>query len=126
MRGETIKLMVAAVDQDENPLLSSIRAYYTEPSAEVDVGEGRRTIQGECTTLFYHVFATESSATLVLEPVGICERSPFSVHINLLSCSRGFQHNKDRCTCERRITEYLGNSTACNIDSQSIEKDQFG
>ena len=125
MRGENIKLTVAVVDQDENPVLSSIRAYYNEPSAEVDVGEGRRTIQGECITLFYHVFATASSATLVLEPVGICERSPFSifsVHINLLSCSRGFQHSKDRCTCERRITEYLGNSTACNIDSQSIER----
>ena len=84
MRGETIKLTVAAVDQVENPVISVIRAYYNEPSAEVDVGEGRRTIQGECTTLFYHVFATESPATLVLEPVGICERSPF--FCNISSC----------------------------------------
>ena len=125
MRGETIKLIVAAVDQDQNSLISVIRAYYNEPSSEVDVGEGRRTIQGECTTLFYHVFATESPATLVLEPVGICERSPFSaisVHVNLIPCSSGFRQDKDRCVCEERIMEYLGNSTACNIDSRSIER----
>ena len=125
MRGETIKLTVAAVDQDQNSLISVIRAYYNEPSAEVDVGEGRRTIQGECTTLFYHVFATEFPATLVLEPVGICERSPFSaisVHVNLIPCSSGFRQDKDRCVCEERIMDYLGNSTACNIDSRSIER----
>jgi predicted outer membrane repeat protein len=125
MRGEVVNLILVSLDQDNNPLLSTIRAYYSEPLADIDVGEGRRTVHSGCTSLSYHVFTSEQSVTLVLQPVGICERSAYSaitVQINLLPCSRGFQLSKDRCVCEIRITDYFGNAAVCNIDTQSIER----
>ena len=74
MRGETIKL----TDQDENPGLSIIRAFYVEPLAELDVGEWRNTANRMCTNLSYHIFTVESSATLVLQLVDKCEDSTLS------------------------------------------------
>jgi hypothetical protein len=126
MRGETVELALVVVDQDKNPLLSIVRAFYNERQADVNVGEGRRPVRSQCTRLSYHVFTSEPSVTMVLEPVGICERAPFSIftiHITLFPCIRGFQLSKDRCVCERRITEYFGNNVVCDINTQSIKKE---
>ena len=122
MRGETIKLTAISVDQDENPGLSIIRAFYVEPLAELDVGEWRNTANRRCTNLSYHIFTIESSATLVLQLLDKCQDSPLStitVHIQLTTCSRGFELINDRCTCDRRLAQYFD---VCNIDTRSVKR----
>ena len=131
MRGETIKLTATSVDQDENPGQSTIRAFYAEPLAELDVGEWRKTANRMCTNLSYHIFTVESSATLVLQLLDKCENSTLStitVHIQLTPCSRGFElHNNtcacdrrnDRCICDRRLVQYFDD---CNIDTRSVKR----
>ena len=122
MRGETIKLTAISVDQDENPGLSIIRAFYVEPLAELDVGEWRNTANRMCTNLSYHIFTVESSATLVLQLLDKCQDSPLStitVHIQLTPCSRGFELHNNTCACDRRLAQYF---EVCNIDTRSVQR----
>ena len=122
MRGETIKLTAISVDQDENPGLSIIRAFYVEPLAELDVGEWRNTANRMCTNLSYHIFTVESSATLVLQLLDKCQDTPLStitVHIQLTPCSRGFELHNNTCACDRRLAQYFD---VCNIDTRSVQR----
>ena len=123
MRGEKIEVLVTSVDQDSNPLPSIIRASYEETAADLGEGEGREKISN-CTTLTYHIFTVDSSASLVLQPEGVCERSVLSIltiDIEMVNCSRGFELKKDRCVCDWRLSRYL-NVTVCHINMQSVER----
>ena len=122
MRGETIKLTATSVDQDENPGLSIIRAFYVEPLAELDVGEWRNTANRMCTNLSYHIFTIESSATLVLQLLDKCENSTLStitVHIQLTPCSKGFELHNNTCACDRRLAQYFD---ICSVNSRSVQR----
>ena len=126
MRGQSIPLLATAVDQDNNLRDASfIRARYNESSAKLGEGEGIIKTGSNCTRLTYHIFTNNiSSATLVLQPEGYCERSDFSsiaVHIIVTSCSRGFEKNEDRCECDSRLTNHSPQATIiCNIDDNTI------
>ena len=123
MRGETVNVSVTSVDQDSNPVPSVIRANYEKTTANLGEGEGRNRLNN-CTTLLYHIFSVDSSAKLILQPEGVCERSPLSnlaINIEIVGCSRGFEQDKDRCVCDRRLTKYL-NITICLIDNLSVER----
>ncbi len=121
-RGQTIDLIGTAVDQDNNPKASLIRASYGKISDQLGKGEGIKETGSECRNLSYHVFTTNSSAVLTLQPDGYCERSDFSiitVHIDVVPCSKGFELNGDKCECDKRLTDFFS-ITACDIDTHSI------
>ena len=124
MRGETVEAIVVSVDQDENPVPSVIRTGYENTTANLGEGEGRNRLNNSCTTLRFHIFTVDSSARLIMQPEGVCERSPLSslaIIITLVNCSRGFEQSKDRCVCDRRLTQYL-NVTNCLLEPQSVER----
>ncbi len=124
MRGETVKVTIAGLDQYRHPLKSFIKASYRQISTQLDKGEERKELFDQCEEVPYHVFSTQSEATLILEPDRPCGQSLFStitVNITVIPCSNGFEQIKDRCVCDRRLTEYL-NITVCDVDSQFITK----
>lgn len=121
MRGNTIPITLAAVDQTETERASVIRASYNEIRAELDKGEGNREINGSCSELYYHIFTAETSATLTLRSDGPCSNSQLSlieVHINVVPCAQGFEQSEDRCVCDRRLANY----TDCHIDTLSVQR----
>ena len=124
MRGETLEAIVTSVDQDENPVPSVIRIGYEKTTASLGEGEGRNRLNNSCTALRFHIFTVDLSAWLILQPEGVCERSPLSnltILIQLMNCSRGFEQSKDRCVCDRRLRQYL-NVTNCLLATQSVER----
>lgn len=123
MRGESLTVTIAALDQDDNLVPSIITASYTERlSAQLKQGERSQDIANKCTELKYHIFTVLSAATLVLEPT---ENShPLSnliAYIHIVPCSRGFEQQGNACVCDRRLNNRL-NITVCDIDAQSIHK----
>ena len=126
MRGDSVKVSVTAVDQDRNPVPAIIRATYGVTTAVLGEGEGRIQFNGSCRTVAYHIFTADTSATLILHPEGVCERSSLSfvaINFKIVSCSQGFELNKDRCVCDGRLVRYL-NITTCFIDTQSVQRKQ--
>ena len=124
MRGETVVATVISVDQVENSVLSVIRTGYEKTTASLGEGEGRNRLNNSCTALRFHVFTVDSSARLILQPEGVCERSPLSslaIKIQLANCSRGFELSKDRCICDRRQRQYL-NVINCLLETKSVER----
>lgn len=122
MRGETVTLTIAGLDQDANLIPAIIRAAYMEISAQVGEGEGRTEISNKCHELDFHVYAESSPATLVLGPEGPCGDSSLStltIGITVVPCSTGFEQDKDRCICDRRLNGY---TTNCNIDTRSFKR----
>lgn len=91
MRGESVFVNINAVDQTEYPLISIIKANFKTLSAQLDKGEGRKEVNGNCSELSYRVFTTSTFSTLELHPDGPCDRSPLSsitIHISVLPCSK--------------------------------------
>ena len=123
IRGETMTLTIAALDQDENPVTAVVGASYRELSAQVDKGEERKEILAGCKAIHYNIYAIKSAATLILSPEGPCSDSPLStitVHITVMPCSTGFEQCEDRCECDRRLHEYI---SVCDIDSRSVKRE---
>ena len=123
IRGETVKIALSALDQDENSIPATARASYREISAKVDKGEERQDVLKKCEGLNYRVFATDFAATLILKPEGPCSDSPLStitIHITVMPCSTGFEQCEDRCECDRRLHEYI---SVCNVDSRSVKRE---
>ena len=122
MRGETVTLTLAGLDQDANPIPAIIKAAYMEISAQVGEGEGRIEISNKCQQIDFHVYAESSPATLVLAPEGPCGDSSLStitIGITVAPCSTGFEQDKNRCTCDRRLNGY---TTNCNINTRSFKR----
>lgn len=78
MRGEAVVVYLTGVDQTEYPLIST---NFKSLSAQLDKGESKKEVSGNCSKLSYHVFTTNNSATLELHPEGPCDRpaSPFTL-----------------------------------------------
>ena len=120
--GQIINLLGTVVDQDNNPKASYIRAGYTETSAEFGKGKGRRETGNNCSKLSYHIFTRNPSATLVLQPEGVCESSSFSsvtVYIEIKSCPSGFEQKEDRCECDKRLSNHF-KDIVCDINADTI------
>ena len=126
VRGQEFAMWGIVVDQDQNPKASFIAAGYVEPEAKLGEGEGRKkTGNKTCVVLSYHIFSTNTSATLILRPEGFCERSDFSsitISISLQPCRRGWERNGDRCVCERRLKYF--NISSCNISADSVKRER--
>ena len=124
MRGEAIRLALAALDQDGNPVAGVVRARYEEIDAQLDKGEVKRQLLGgNYTDTSYHIFTNKSRANLVLWPEGVCSESKLStikINISVVPCMRGFEQNYDRCICDRRLKQL--NVTSCHIDARTISK----
>ena len=125
IREEQINLHGVVVDQDQNSKESIIAADSIEPEAKLGEGEGRR-ITGDktCVVLSYHVFTHDALATLILRPEGYCERLNYSsttISIVLQPCPRGWERNKDRCECDRRLKYF--NITSCNITGDTVKRE---
>ena len=96
MRGEGMTVTIAALDQDENIVPSTITANYREASsAQLKQGERSRDINNSCAELKYHIFTHLYTATLVLEP----SENPYplfniTIHVHLVPCSRGFEQQR--------------------------------
>ena len=119
--GQIINLLGTVVDQDNNPKASYIRAGYNKTSAELGKGEGRRETNN-CTNLSYHIFTRNTSATLVLQPEGVCASSNFSsitVYIEVKSCPSGFEQNEDKCECDKRLSNRF-KGIICDINADTI------
>ena len=120
--GQMINLLGTVVDQDKNPKASYIRAGYAETTAELGKGEGRRKTGNNCSELSYHIFTRNYSATLILQPEGICESSVFSVvtvYIKVKSCPRGFEQIDDQCECDKRLSNRF-KGIVCDINADTI------
>lgn len=125
IKGQTVDLLMAVVDQDEIPVTSFISANYKETLADLDKGESRQLVYNNCTTYSYHVYTEICLATLVLQPEGPCQRSPLStliIHLTVINCTRGFEQLKDRCICDRRLLNYLRNVT-CSVNALTISRE---
>ena len=124
MRGEAIRLALAALDQDGNPVAGVVRARYEEIDAQLDKGEVKRQLLGgNYTDTSYHIYTNKSRAILVLWPEGVCSESKLStikINISVVPCMRGFEQNYDRCICDRRLKQL--NVTSCHIDARTISK----
>ena len=126
MRGQSLVVSVAALDQDENPVPSIISASYRETlSAQLKQGENSRQILGRCTDLSYHIYTSNmtNETTLVLESLEDPCRpslSTVAIRIRMQPCSRGFEQQEKECVCDRRLTEHFGISV-CDINTYSIE-----
>ena len=115
-------MLGTVVDQDNNPKASYIRAGYTETTAELSRGEGRRETGTNCSKLSYHIFTRNHSATLVLQPEGSCASSDFSsitVYIEVKSCPSGFEQNDDQCECDKRLSNRF-KGIVCDINAETI------
>ena len=122
VRGQTINLLGIVVDQDKNPKVSHIRADYSETTAELGKGEGRRETGNTCNELSYHIFTRNNSATLVLQPEGGCEFSNFSsvkIDIKIKPCPQGFENHNDRCECDKRLSSRF-DDLVCDVDAGTI------
>ena len=120
--GQMINLLGTVVDQDKNPKASYIRAGYNETTAELGKGEGRRETGNNCSKLSYHIFTRNHSATLILQPEGICESSNFSsvtVSIKVKSCPRGFEQIDDQCECDKRLSNRF-KGIVCDVNEDTI------
>ena len=120
--GQIINLLGTVVDQDNNPKASYIRAGYNETTAELGKGEGRRETGKNCSKLLYHIFTRNHSATLILQPEGICMSSNFSsvtVYIEVKSCPRGFELNDYQCECDKRLSNRF-KGIVCDINADTI------
>lgn len=105
-RGEAIELIGVVVDQDKNIISSSIIADY---SSTVTLGKGETTkkIDAKCTRLSYHIFTSNTSATIFLQPEGYCQHSSSSriAVVVKVFCSSGFEEHNDECVCDRRLSD---------------------
>ena len=120
--GQTINLLGTVVDQDNNPKASYIRAGYNETTAELGKGEGTRETGNNCSKLSYHIFTRNHSATLILQPGGICMSPNFSsvtVYIEVKSCPHGFEQNDDQCECDKRLSNRF-KDIVCDINADTI------
>ena len=119
-----MKLIV--INQVGTPIWAKIGAEFEEREVELEVGEKIQTLQKECTELFYHIFSVKTSANLILKILDyqFCEKqSLLVIPIQLLNCSTGFELKVDRCVCERRLLEHLGNDTVCyNVNEKLVTK----
>ena len=85
-------------------------------------GEGRRKTGNNCSKLSYYIFTRNHSATLILQPEGICESSNFSsvtVSIKVKSCPRGFEQIDDQCKCDKRLSNRF-KGIVCDINADTI------
>ena len=122
MRGEFVSIRISALDQYEKPVPAIVRSSYKEITAQIGKGEDRKEIFSRCEELQYRVYSRSSEATLVLMPEGPCADSPLSIitiHITLVPCSVGFEQDKDRCICDRRLTDYI---SLCDIATHSVHR----
>ena len=122
MRRGVLSIGITALDQNKNSVPAITKANYKELSAQIVKGEERKKIPDRCKELQYHIHSTSSEATLVLGPEGPCTDSPLSiitVHITLVPCSVGFEQDKDRCICDRRLTDYI---SLCDIATHSVHR----
>ena len=123
MRGESMKLTVAAIDQDGNLVHSIITASYKEAlSAQLKQGERSTDITDKCTDLRYHIYTYRQKATLILEPSeNPRPLSNITIHVLIIPCSRGFEQQEKTCVCDRRLEKNF-NITVCDIDTQSVQR----
>ena len=79
-----------------------------------------------CTNVGIRVFANEdvNEDTLKLYPEDrLCDNIAISLKIILEDCPPGFDLVKDRCDCERRLSELIDKEKiTCDIDSESISR----
>ena len=95
---------------------------YNETAAELGKGEGRRKTGNNCSKLSYYIFTRNHSATLILQPEGICESSNFSsvtVSIKVKSCPRGFEQIDDQCECDKRLSNRF-KGIVCDVNADTI------
>ena len=121
-RRQTINLLGTVVDQDKNPRTTYIKTKYNTTTAELGKGEGRRETGNNCSKLSYHIYTRDTSATLILQPEGVCESSDFSsviIHVTIKPCPQGFQELGDQCECDQRLSNRF-KSIACDIDTDTI------
>lgn len=123
MRGESMKLKIAAIDQDGNTVPSIVTAFYKEAlSAELKQGERSTDIVDTCTEVKYHIFTLLPMATLVLEPSeNPRPLSNITINIFIVPCSHGFERDGNTCICDRRLTNHF-NITVCDIDTRSVQR----
>lgn len=121
-RGELFSLSAVAVGQVNGPAPSTIR---TDIDSQVEIKSHQQAQKTDktCTDLFYRLFTTLSSFTLVLYPDGPCRDTGIArkeVHVTLLPCPDGFNLSRDgtECVCEDTL---LRLNATCHIDTGSIE-----
>lgn len=121
-RGETFKLSAVTVGQALGSVPSTIR---TDIDSSIEINTLQRTQKTSkvCTDIFYRLFTTRDSLTLVLYPDGPCRDTGIArteVQVSLLPCPDGFMlsPSKTECICEDRL---LRLNATCNIDERTIE-----
>ena len=122
--GQTFKVAVAAVGQENGTVPSSVIASFgLESTASVNMGQVSQTTAATCTSLTYTIFSQNKDEKLKLAVVEKCPYITQSLYlkISILQCPRGFELSGSpaQCKCQERLLEY---TQICTIDDQKIHR----
>ena len=127
-QGELFNISLITVGQLNLSVFSGILASHYGPGS-VQLSPEYPISNNTCTNVGIRVFATENvyTDTLQLYPdQRPCEDIAITLEINLEVCPPGFDLVKDRCNCERRLSELIDKEkvkkTTCDIDSGTISR----
>ena len=127
-RGELFSISLIAIGQLNLSVYSGILASRDGPGS-VQLSPEHPFSNNTCTNVGIRVFANEDvdQDILQLYPEDRpCVNIAISLKVYLEDCPPGFDLVKDRCDCERRLSEHIDKEkvkiTTCDIDSETISR----
>ena len=124
--GETITLLVVAVDQISQPVTAVVRSYFPDRRTIGGFRQGQSaqevTASASCSSLNYTVLTSSSVTRFSLYVEGPCQNSrdfQKSISINLQACPIAFEISHSQCICDRQLQAF---TNSCNIDRQSFSR----
>ena len=127
-KGETFRVMIAAVDQVNHTVQAKIHINH-EPQDHVRLSRGQEVqdVLNECSKLILNIYSTNNSIKLNIHAEGPCNEKGTStkkLHITFLPCTcpTGFQQTNFsdddcQCGCDDRLKPYV---TICNQATNTL------
>ena len=122
VRGASISVSVAALNQVSHLVAAYVRGYLLSDSSSFGSGQYVQQIGISCTDLNFTVLSTEPSATLILYAQGPCRDSgisPRNVTVKLEPCPLAFELSASQCICTKKLQKY---TNTCSIESESFQR----
>ena len=128
IRGELFTFSVAALDQLNHAVFSTVRAELPESSnktSRLGAFDSIQTTNAMCTELWYRIFSVSETEDIVIYAEGPCGKTGSAsrtISVTFLPCPDGFQLYGDQCLCTSQLQHYASNTTHCDVDGQLIIK----
>ena len=127
--GELFNISLITIGQLNSSVSSRILASIIDGPGSVQLYPEYPFSNKTCTNVGIRVLANEHVDLDILQLYPEdrpCDNIAISLGINLDDCPPGFDHVKDRCNCERRLSELIDKEkvkkTTCDIDSGTISR----